>query len=123
MTEEEGMDESWPDDGKRSGSATSEKHGSKDMMPETAENSMEKQPILTMDFAGARENTRRMSLLKDHGKHRIQICFRITEKAWKHLEEISRLFEMTESDYAKACLYKDLGVWTERLDYRRRKRR
>jgi len=103
--------------------ATSEKHRSKDTMDQAMENSMEKGAYLTMNSAGIESRTQRIRLLKDHGKRRIQICFRITEKAWQRLVEVSRLFEMTDTDYAKAVLYKDLGVWTERLDYRRKKRR
>ena len=100
----------------------SEERRSKDAMDETTENAMEKQAKSTMDCAGVDEKTQRVRLLKDHGKRRIQICFRITEKAWDRLVEIPRVFGMKDSDYAKAVLYKDLGVWTERLDYRRRKK-
>lgn len=94
--------------------ATSEKQRSKD--------SMEKAVKTNMDSAGVDEKTQRIKLLRDRGERRIQICFRITEKAWDRLELISRLFGMKDTDYAKAVLYKDLGVWTERLDYRRKKR-
>jgi hypothetical protein len=99
--------------------ATSKERRSKDAMDE----GMEKQADLTMDCAGIDQKSQRVQLLRDHGKRRIQICFRITEKAWDRLVLISRLFGMKDSDYAKAVLYKDLGVWTERLDYRRRKKR
>ena len=102
---------------------SSEKQCSKDMVNETMENTMEKQAKLTIDFAGDEENSQRTRLLRDHGKRRIQICFRVTEKAWTRLREISRLFEMSDTDYVKADLYKDLGVWTERLDYRKKRRR
>lgn len=84
---------------------------------------MEKEENSIMNFAGDEENSQRIRLLKDHGKRRIQICFRITETAWHRLVEVAGLFEMEESGYAKACLYKDLGVWTERLDYRKKRRR
>ena len=102
---------------------SSEKHRSEDMVNETMENTIEKQAKLTINSAGVEEKTQRMRLLKDHGKRRIQICFRITETAWHRLVEVAGLFEMEESGYAKACLYKDLGVWTERLDYRKKRRR
>ena len=92
-------------------------------MKDTMDEAMEKRTDLTMDSAGIDQKSQRIRLLKDHGKRRIQICFRITEKAWDRLTLISRLFGMKDSDYAKAVLYKDLGVWTERLDYRRRKKR
>jgi len=103
--------------------ATSDKHRSEDTVDEAMENSMEKQPNSTMNSAGIETKTQRIRLLKDHGKRRIQLCFRITEKAWERLVEVSRLFQMTDAEYAKAVLYRDLGVWTERLDYRRKKRR
>ena len=90
---------------------------------QSSKNSMEKEENSIMNFAGDEENNQRIRLLKDHGKRRIQICFRITETAWHRLVEVAGLFEMEESGYAKACLYKDLGVWTERLDYRKKRRR
>lgn len=61
-----------------------------------------------------------MSLLKDHEKRRLQVSFRIGEHAWERLVEVARLFEMREGEYAKAVLYKDLGVYDERLDRRRK---
>jgi histone deacetylase complex regulatory component SIN3 len=103
--------------------ASSEKHRSEGTMTQAMENTMEKQAKLTMNSAGVHSKTQRIRLLKDHGKRRIQICFRITPRAWERLIEVSRLFEMSYTDYAKAILYKDLGVWTERLDYRKKKRR
>lgn len=57
---------------------------------------------------------------KFHGKRR-QISFRITEIAEHHLNQRAELFNMTPSEYAKAVLYKDLGVFTEPLDRRRRR--
>jgi hypothetical protein len=117
------MEEFLSFDDKKGGSATSEKHSSEGMMPKTGEKSMEKRPGSTMENAGVKASLQNIRLLKDHGEHRIQICFRITEVAWKRLTELSTLFNMTESDYSKAVLYKDLGCWSERLDYRRRKRK
>ena len=63
-----------------------------------------------------------MSLLKDQPdeKRRLQVCFRVTEKAWERLVQTARLFEMRESEYAKAVVYRDLGVYGERIDRRRR---
>lgn len=103
-------------------SAASEKNRSKETMEKTFENSMEKHVKLSMDSAGTHRKNENVRLLKDHGKQRIQICFRITEVAYHRLLEVSKLFEMSDANYAKAVLYKDLGVWTERLDYRRKKR-
>ena len=109
--------------GKTATPATSKEHRSEDTMDEAAGNIMEKQAELTMDSAGVKEKTQRVRLLRDHGKRRIQICFRITSQAFERLLEVSRLFGLKDTDYAKAVLYKDLGLWTERLDYRRRKKR
>jgi len=90
---------------------------------ERRKNTMDKQSSLTMESACVDEKTQRIRLLKDHGQRRIQLCFRITERAFERLAEVSKLFQMKDTDYAKAVLYQDLGVWTERLDYRRKKRR
>ena len=102
---------------------TSEKRRIKDTINKTTENIMEKQAKLTMNCAGDEENSQRIRLLRNHGKRRLQICYRITEVAWRRLTELAQLFQMQEAEYAKACLYKDLGVWTERLDYRKKRRR
>jgi histone deacetylase complex regulatory component SIN3 len=83
---------------------------------------METEVNSSMESAGNEEQSQRMSLLRDHGKRRIQVCFRVTEKAWERLTEIAYLFEMEQSEYAKAVLYRDIGVWTERLDYRKKKK-
>lgn len=56
---------------------------------------------------------------KLHEKRR-QISFRITEIAEDRLQKAAALFDMEPALYAKAVLYKDLGVFTEPLDQRRR---
>lgn len=122
MAKEESMDEFLSSEEEGLGAAASEKRSSKAMDAQQGQKSMEKRAKSPMNSAGVKPHTQRMGLLKAHGKRRIQICFRITENAWERLTLISRLFEMTESDYTKAVLYKDLGIWTERLDYRRKKR-
>jgi len=60
-----------------------------------------------------------MKLLKNHEKRRLQVSFRIGEETWERLTQVARLFEMKESQYAKAVLMKDLGVFSEPLDRRR----
>lgn len=60
-----------------------------------------------------------MSSSEKYGK-RIQITFRITAVAMDRLERASALFRMTPGEYTKAVLYRDLGVWEEPLDHRRR---
>ena len=74
----------------------------------------------TMDSAGVDFKGPRMRLFKNHGKRRIQICFRVTENAYDRLMEVARLFELKESEYVKAVLYKDLGAYNERIDHRRK---
>jgi len=54
-----------------------------------------------------------------YGK-RIQITFRITPVAMDRLERAAGLFHMTPGEYTKAVLYRDLGVFEEPLDQRRR---
>ena len=54
-----------------------------------------------------------------YGK-RIQITFRITPVAMDRLERAAALFRMTPGEYTKAVLYRDLGVFEEPLDQRRR---
>ncbi len=71
--------------------------------------------------AGIIPESQRMRFLKEHGPRRIQISFSISELAWDRLTLLAQLFNLNESSYAKAVLYKDLGVWTERLDHRRKK--
>jgi hypothetical protein len=116
------MDEFRSSAGKGSRSGAAEKRSSKGTDAQQAQKSMEKQVRFPMNNAGVRPRVQRMSLFRDHGKRRIQICFRITEKAWERLTLISQLFQLSESDYCKATVYKDIGVWTERLDYRRKRK-
>jgi len=54
-----------------------------------------------------------------YGKRR-QITFRIGPVAQDRLERAAALFNMKPSEYAKAVLYKDLGIFDEPLDQRRR---
>ena len=60
-----------------------------------------------------------MGYAEKYGK-RIQITFRITPVAMDRLERAAALFRMTPGEYTKAVLYRDLGVWEEPLDQRRR---
>jgi len=54
-----------------------------------------------------------------YGK-RMQVSFRITEVAKDRLEQVSRMFNMEGGEYAKAVLYRDLGIFSEPLDRRKR---
>jgi hypothetical protein len=56
-----------------------------------------------------------------YGKRR-QVSFRITELAQEKLEQVAALFNLEPSQYAKAVLYRDLGIFTEPLDHRKRLR-
>lgn len=60
-----------------------------------------------------------MSLSEIDGKRR-QVTFRIGPIAQDRLEHAAALFNMKPTEYAKAVLYKDLGVFNEPLDQRRR---
>jgi len=59
-------------------------------------------------------------LVREKGK-RIQITFRLTETAWIKLRQAAELFNMEPSTYTKAVLYKDLGLFEEPVDQRRRR--
>jgi hypothetical protein len=61
----------------------------------------------------------KLSLSEMDGKRR-QITFRIGPIAQDRLEHAAGLFNMKPTEYAKAVLYKDLGVFNEPLDQRRR---
>ena len=54
-------------------------------------------------------------------KKRVQITFRLTELAWEKLQQVAELFNMEPSQYVKAMLYKDLGLFREPMDHRRRR--
>jgi len=54
-----------------------------------------------------------------YGRRR-QISFRIGPVLEERLSQAARLFNMKPSEYAKALLAKDLGVFDEPLDQRRR---
>jgi hypothetical protein len=54
-----------------------------------------------------------------YGKRR-QITFRIGPVAQDRLERAAALFNLKPSEYAKAVLYRDLGIFDEPLDQRRR---
>ncbi|MCK4474214.1 hypothetical protein KAU30_00120 [Candidatus Bathyarchaeota archaeon] len=60
-----------------------------------------------------------MSSSEKYGKRR-QITFRIGPIAQDRLERAAELFDMKPGQYAKALLYKDLGVFNEPLDRRKR---
>jgi len=59
-------------------------------------------------------------MVREKGK-RIQITFRLTETAWIKLRQAAELFNMEPSTYAKAVLYKDLGLYQEPVDQRSRR--
>ncbi len=60
-----------------------------------------------------------MSPPDKYGKRR-QITFRIGPIAEDRLRQVAALFNMKPTEYAKAMLYKDLGIFNEPLDQRRR---
>ena len=54
-------------------------------------------------------------------KKRVQITFRLTELAQERLRQVAELFNMEPAQYAKAVLYRDLGLYQEPVDQRRRR--
>ena len=52
---------------------------------------------------------------------RTQISFRLTETAFNRLKQCAELFNMDPSQYAKAVLYRELGLFQEPVDQRRRR--
>jgi len=64
-------------------------------------------------------------LSREKYERRRQITFRITALAEEKLKQVAELFNLTPAQYAKACLYRDLGLFLEPIDRRktRHKRR
>jgi len=60
-----------------------------------------------------------LSIDEKYGKRR-QITFRIGPIAEDKLRQVAALFNMKPSEYAKAVLYRDIGVFNEALDQRKR---
>ena len=60
-----------------------------------------------------------MGIDEKYGKRR-QITFRIGPIAQERLKQAAALFNLKPSEYAKAVLYRDLGIFDEPLDQRRR---
>jgi hypothetical protein len=52
---------------------------------------------------------------------RIQISFRLTERAFYRLKQCADLFNMEPSQYVKSVLYRELGLYEEPVDQRRRR--
>jgi len=68
--------------------------------------------------AGERGEIEKMSFLGQKGERR-QITFRITPLAEERLKQAAFLFHLTPAQYAKAVLYKDLGLFQEPIDRRK----
>ena len=63
-----------------------------------------------------------MSISDKYGKRR-QITFRLGPRAQERLTEVATLFNLNPSEYAKRVIYRDLGVFNESPDLRRKKRK
>jgi hypothetical protein len=61
-----------------------------------------------------------LSLDYGKGQKRRQITFRIGPLCLERLEKVAELFNMTASQYAKALLYREMQVFCESMDNRRR---
>jgi len=68
--------------------------------------------------AGEKEEIEKMSFSGRKGERR-QITFRITPLAEERLKQAAFLFHLTLAQYAKAVLYKDLGLFQEPIDRRK----
>jgi len=60
-----------------------------------------------------------MSPSEKYGKRR-QVTFRIGPLCQEKLEQVAALFNMKPTEYIKAILYRDLQIFDESLDMRRR---
>jgi hypothetical protein len=63
----------------------------------------------------------KLTIQEKYGPRR-QITFRLGPIAQERLEQTSELFHMKPSEYAKALIYRELGVFDESPDLRRRKK-
>lgn len=111
MDKEERTDESWLDKSKESGSDSNEYTDHVDRRHR------QKELLLNAPYV----ESDNFSPFEKHGKdHHVQ--FRISPFAEKVGSEVAALFGMSLSQYAKAVLYRDLGLIFEPVD-RRRKRK
>jgi hypothetical protein len=62
-----------------------------------------------------------LSISDKYGPRR-QVSYRIGPLAQERLEQVARLFNLKGSEYAKAIFYRDLGIFTESLDLRRKRK-
>jgi hypothetical protein len=114
MTEEERMGESWEDDDKESTRSYDEYMNREDRRRRKKERLLNA-PFIESDNFRVREV---------HGKDcRLRaVQFRVSPFAEKVGSEVAALFGMSLSQYAKAVLYRDLGLIFEPIDRRRKKK-
>lgn len=60
--------------------------------------------------------------MNKYGK-RHQLTIRIGPIATDRLKQVAEMFDMKPATYVKALIYKDLGIFNEPLDRRKRRRR
>lgn len=68
------------------------------------------------------ERWKKLSISDKYGRRK-QISFRVGPCALERLEQVADLFHMKASEYAKALLYAQLGVFNEPPDRRTKKQR
>jgi len=73
--------------------------------------------MLLVLLACARNNIEKVFGKKEK---RTQISFRLTERAYERLKQGAELFNMEPSQYTKAVLYRELGLFQEPIDQRHR---
>ena len=109
MAEKEGMDESWEDDDKEPTSGNDEHRDRRRRA---------KQGFLTANIDEAEKID---SLEDDKGFHHVQ--FKISPAAARRGEKVAGVFNLSLSQYCKALLYANLGLFDVPLDRRRKTRK
>ena len=61
----------------------------------------------------------KIKVLEKHGKQHL-VALRVSPKAMERLKQISQLYHLKPGSYMKAVLYRDLGLWDELMDLRRK---
>lgn len=112
MAKEEDMDESWPDESKESTPSQDE------YITRTDRRRRQKERLLNAPFIESNNFDSFERDGKHHGDRHVQ--YRISPFAEKVGSEVAALFGMSLSQYAKAVLFRDLGLIFEPIDRRRK---
>ena len=66
----------------------------------------------------ADKRLRELQVEAEKSKARVQVNFRISPFAMEKLRQAATLFDLEPSQYCKAVIFKDLGIFSEPLDMR-----